>query len=171
MDFWSRPRKQKLKFSTEIDVISETSESSHVQIRSESGVDFFLRSEENFSFRALSNGTTQKHHVDKANDSGRRSGEKEEIHREADPGFFLTMYLRMEHLFLLARPRTRPFFVFPKLKTVLKGTQHGDMKTMKKATTDELKNLPEESFMQCMQSWKKRMDKCLQFYKVCYEGS
>lgn len=62
------------------------------------------------------------------------------------------------------------FFLFPKLKSVLKGTHHGDVKTIEKATTKELKNIPQEAFAQCMQSWKKRMEKCIRFQGSYFEG-
>ena len=55
----------------------------------------------------------------------------------------------------------RDFFLFPKIKSVLKGTHFSDIDSIKKAVTTELKNIPENAFQECFESWKKRMHKCL----------
>lgn len=85
-------------------------------------------------------------------------------------------FLAEKSITLLEHPPYSPdlapcdFFLFPKLKSVLKGTHHDDVETVKKATTDELKNIPKEAFQQCMQNWKKRMDKCIRFQGAYFEG-
>ena len=58
------------------------------------------------------------------------------------------------------------FFLFPKLKQVLKGTHFGDVEAIQKATTAELKRIPEEAFWDCIEGWKKRMEKCVRLNRV-----
>ena len=53
------------------------------------------------------------------------------------------------------------FFLFPKIKSVLKGTHFSDIDSIKKAVTTELKKIPENAFQECFESWKKQMHKCL----------
>ena len=53
------------------------------------------------------------------------------------------------------------FFLFPKLKEVIKGVRFPDMEAIKKAVTTELKRIPEESFQECMEAWQNRMRKCV----------
>ena len=49
------------------------------------------------------------------------------------------------------------FFLFPKLKEVIKGVRFLDMEAIKKAVTTELKRSPEESFQECMEAWQNRI--------------
>ena len=52
-------------------------------------------------------------------------------------------------------------FLFPKIKSVLKGTHFFNIDSIKKAMTTELKKIPENASQECIESWKKRMHKCL----------
>ena len=62
------------------------------------------------------------------------------------------------------------FFLFPKLKEVIKGVRFPDMEATKKAVTTELKRIPEESFQECMEAWQKRMRKCVRLKGDYFEG-
>ncbi|KAK8400109.1 hypothetical protein O3P69_003065 [Scylla paramamosain] len=62
------------------------------------------------------------------------------------------------------------FFLFPKLKEVMKGTRFDDADDIKKAVTTELRSIPQESFQQCMQAWQRRMDKCMRCQGDYFEG-
>ena len=62
------------------------------------------------------------------------------------------------------------FFLFPKIKSVLKGTHFSDIDSIKKAVMTELKKIPENAFQECFESWKKRMHKCLQVEGDYFEG-
>ena len=62
------------------------------------------------------------------------------------------------------------FFLFPKIKSVLKGTHFSDIDSIKKAVTTELKKIPENAFQECFESWKKRMHKCLRVEGNYFEG-
>ncbi len=62
------------------------------------------------------------------------------------------------------------FFLFPKLKGVIKGTRFPDVEAIKRAVTTELRRIPEEAFRGCIEVWKKRMDKCVRLEGNYFEG-
>lgn len=41
----------------------------------------------------------------------------------------------------------------------MKGTHFGGIETINEVATAELRRIPEESFQQCMEGWRERMDK------------
>ena len=62
------------------------------------------------------------------------------------------------------------FFLFPKLKRVIKGTRFPDVEAIKRAVTTELRGIPEEAFWGCIEAWMKRMDKCVRLEGNYFEG-
>ena len=48
------------------------------------------------------------------------------------------------------------FFLFPKIKSVLKGTHFSDIDFIKMAATTELKKIPENAFKECFKSLERR---------------
>ena len=62
------------------------------------------------------------------------------------------------------------FFLFPKLKGVIKGIRFPDVEAIKRAVTTELRRIPEEAFRECIEAWKKRMDKCVRLEGNYFEG-
>ena len=62
------------------------------------------------------------------------------------------------------------FFLFPKLKGVIKGTRFPDLEAIKRAVMTELRRIPEEAFRGCIETWKKRMDKCVRLEGNYLEG-
>ena len=54
------------------------------------------------------------------------------------------------------------FFLFPKIKSVLKRNHFSDIDSIKMAATTELKEIPENAFQECFESWKRRIHKCFQ---------
>ena len=62
------------------------------------------------------------------------------------------------------------FFLFPKIKSVLKGTHFSDIDSIKMAATTELKKIPENAFQECFESWKRRIHKCFQVEGNYFEG-
>lgn len=62
------------------------------------------------------------------------------------------------------------FFLFPKLKGVIKGVHFPDVEAIKKAVTTELKRIPEESFQECIEAWQNRMTKCVRLKGDYFEG-
>ena len=62
------------------------------------------------------------------------------------------------------------FFLFPKLKGVIKGTRVPDVEAIKRAVTTELQRIPEEAFRGCIEAWKKRMNNCVKLEGNNFEG-
>ena len=62
------------------------------------------------------------------------------------------------------------FFLFPKLKEVIKGTRFQDSEAIKTAVTRELRAIPEESFQECVEVWQKRLEKCIRAQGDYFEG-
>ena len=52
-------------------------------------------------------------------------------------------------------------FLFPKLKTVIKGTHFPELEAMKRAMKMEIQRIPEEAFCGCTEGWKKLLEKCI----------
>jgi len=53
------------------------------------------------------------------------------------------------------------FFLFPKLKEVIKGTRFQDSEAIKTVVTRELRAIPQESFQECMEAWQRKLEKCI----------
>ena len=62
------------------------------------------------------------------------------------------------------------FFLFPKLKGVIKGTHFEDVDDIKMAVMTELVRIPEESFQECMEAWQRRMGKCVRLQGDYFQG-
>ncbi|KAF0740779.1 protein GVQW3-like [Aphis craccivora] len=62
------------------------------------------------------------------------------------------------------------FFLFPKIKTDLKGQGFDDIKTIKKNAVDQLKQLKVEDFQHCFKKWQERWDKCITSGGDYFEG-
>ena len=57
------------------------------------------------------------------------------------------------------------FFLFPKLKGVIKGTCFQDSIAITIAITKELQAIIVESFQECLEAWQQRMEKCIRAQK------
>jgi len=53
------------------------------------------------------------------------------------------------------------FWLFPTLKTDLKGMRFATMEDIKSNVTAELRTIPKEAFHQCFQQWQDRWSKCV----------
>ena len=62
------------------------------------------------------------------------------------------------------------FFLFPKLKGVIKGTRFQDSKAITTAVTKELRAIPMESFQKCIEAWRQRLEKCIPAQGDYFEG-
>ena len=62
------------------------------------------------------------------------------------------------------------FFLFSKIKSVLKRTYFSDIDSIKMAGTTELKKIPENVFQECIEFWKRRMHKCFKVEGDYFEG-
>ena len=64
----------------------------------------------------------------------------------------------------------RDFFLFPKVKNIIKGTQFSSMDAIKNAVTKELWGILQESFQKCIDAWKRRIEKCIKVEGNYFEG-
>ena len=62
------------------------------------------------------------------------------------------------------------FFLFPNIKSVLKGIRSSDIDSIKITATTELKNIPENTFHECFKSWKRQMYKYFQVEGDYFKG-
>jgi [histone H3]-lysine36 N-dimethyltransferase SETMAR len=62
------------------------------------------------------------------------------------------------------------FWLFPKLKTPLKGTRFQSREDIMQKTTAELYAIPEQAFQRCFQQWRERWEKCVQSQGEYFEG-
>ena len=62
------------------------------------------------------------------------------------------------------------FWLFPKLKSQLKGTHFASASDIKDTVTRALKELKEEDFAECFRAWPKRMQKCINSGGDYFEG-
>jgi hypothetical protein len=53
------------------------------------------------------------------------------------------------------------FFLFPKIKSILKGTRFESMEEVKRKSAELLNALTKEDFQHCFDQWKKRMERCV----------
>ena len=101
------------------------------------------------------------------------------LHRNNAPAhtaLSIRQFLAERNIATLKHPPYSPdlapcdFFLFPKIKSVLKGTHFSDIDSIKMAATTELKKIPENAFQECFESWKKQMHKCFQVEGDYFEG-
>ena len=57
-------------------------------------------------------------------------------------------------------------FLFPKLKTPMKGKRFAKIKEIKAKSKQELLAIPKSAFQKCFEDWKKRWHKCI----ICEGG-
>ena len=76
-------------------------------------------------------------------------------------------FLAKHNISLVRQPPYSPdlapcdFFLFPKIKTKLKGRRFQDVTEIKENATRELRAIPEQAFQECFQQWKIRWNKCI----------
>ncbi|EZA49234.1 hypothetical protein X777_12493 [Ooceraea biroi] len=62
------------------------------------------------------------------------------------------------------------FFLFPKLKSHLKGKHFRTIENIQKAVTDALNSLTENEFIHCYNEWKNRWERCVRSQGSYFEG-
>ena len=62
------------------------------------------------------------------------------------------------------------FWMFPMLKTILKGRQFQSREDIMKKSTEELGSIPEEEFKRCFEKWQKCWEKCVYHQGEYFEG-
>lgn len=62
------------------------------------------------------------------------------------------------------------FFLFPKLKSTMKGERFDDIDTLKRNTETELKAFTNNDFKNCIAQWKRRLNHCIEASGDYFEG-
>ena len=65
---------------------------------------------------------------------------------------------------------TSDFFLFPKIKEILKGRHFDDTDDIRSNTTATLKANPQNQFQNCFEGWTKRWHQCIASQGECFEG-
>jgi len=84
-------------------------------------------------------------------------------------------FLAKKNISVLPHPPYSPdlapcnFYLFPKLKSKLKGHHFGTMENIQKVVTDELNILKENDFQYCYDQWRKR-NHCVNSQGSYFEG-
>jgi transposase len=62
------------------------------------------------------------------------------------------------------------FFLFPKLKTTLKGRRFQTIEEIQENVTREMRAITESAFQEAFQQWKKRWERCITSRGDYFEG-
>jgi hypothetical protein len=63
------------------------------------------------------------------------------------------------------------FFLYTKLKFVLKGQQFKSVEEIKEKSLAELRSIPKEAFQKCFENWKKHWKRCTKSGGKNFEGN
>ena len=63
------------------------------------------------------------------------------------------------------------FFLFPKLKTHLKGHHFGTVENVQAAATRVLNNISSEDFLHCNEEWQQSWNRCIPSQGAYFEGN
>jgi len=101
------------------------------------------------------------------------------IHRDNAPShtsIAVREFLAQSNITTLTRPPYSPdlatcdFFLFPKLKTHLKGHNFGAVENAQAAATRALNNISNEDFLHCYEQWQQRWNRCIRSQGAYFEG-
>ena len=62
------------------------------------------------------------------------------------------------------------FFLFPKIKEILKGRHFDDIDDIRSNTTAALKAIPQNHFQNCFEGWTRRLHQCIVSQGEYFEG-
>ncbi len=85
-------------------------------------------------------------------------------------------FLEKYNMWLMSRPPYSPdlapydFFIFPKLKLVLKGQHLGHLEGIKSQTAAYLQSIPKSDFKRCYDDWLQHLQKCIASRGEYFEG-
>ena len=94
----------------------------------------------------------------------------------AHSSFLVNEFLAKKSIVTLPHPPYSPdiapcdFFLFPKMKTHLKGTHYGSVENVQKAVTEVLNGLTLEDYQECFKSWERRWTRCIELEGDYCEG-
>ncbi|GFV01538.1 protein GVQW3 [Trichonephila clavipes] len=93
-----------------------------------------------------------------------------------DPNLLEKRFLAKHSIPVLEHPPYSPdlapcdFYLFPKVKSALKGTRFESVEAVKENAAGVLKELTKDDFQHCFQQWKIRMERCRDREGVYIEG-
>ena len=85
-------------------------------------------------------------------------------------------FLATEQITVLEHPAYSPdlapddFFLFPKIKEILKGMNFDDIDDIRSNTTAALKAIPQNQFQNCFEGWTRRWHRCVASQGEYFEG-
>jgi len=100
------------------------------------------------------------------------------LHHDNAPShtsFTVREFLSQRNITMLPHPPYSPdlapcdFFLFPKLKTQLKGHHFGTVENVQAAATRAL-NISGEDFLHCYEEWQQRWNHCIRSQEAYFEG-
>jgi len=62
------------------------------------------------------------------------------------------------------------FFLFLKIKEILKGRRFDDSDDIRSSTAAALKAIPQNHFQNCFEGWTRRWHRCIASQGECFEG-
>ena len=102
-----------------------------------------------------------------------------QLHHDNAPAHsahLIQAYLAKNNTPLVRHPPYSPdmapcdFWLFPKLKTTLKGKRFESREEIMRKTTAELYSIPKSTFQRCYQQWQHRWEKCVHSQGEYFEG-
>jgi transposase len=94
----------------------------------------------------------------------------------AHASLLIRSYLAKHQISVVPHPPYSPdlapadFFLFPKLKTTLKGSHFQIIEEIQENATRELRAITESAFQEAFQQWKKRWEPCIASRGDYFEG-
>lgn len=88
----------------------------------------------------------------------------------------VTDFLAKKGIQLVPQPPYSPdvspcdFFLFPKIKSCLKGERLESLENIQRRVTAELNAIPKEEFQKCFEAWKSRLQRCVAAEGCYFEG-
>jgi hypothetical protein len=85
-------------------------------------------------------------------------------------------FLATKQIILLEHPAYSPdlapsdFFLFPKIKEILKGRHFDDIDEIRSSTTAALKAIPQNQFQNCSEGWTRGWHRCIASQGEYFEG-
>ena len=85
-------------------------------------------------------------------------------------------FLGTKQITVLEHPAYSPdlasseFFLFPKIKEILKGRRFDDIDDIRSNTTAALKVIPQNQFQNCFEGWTRRWHRCIASQGEYFEG-
>uniref|UniRef100_A0A8B9ZR44 Transposase n=1 Tax=Anas zonorhyncha TaxID=75864 RepID=A0A8B9ZR44_9AVES len=99
-----------------------------------------------------------------------------QLHHDNVPGhtaFHVEEYLAQHKVATLPQPPYSPdlappdFFLFPRIKSMLKGKHHASVEALQEAMMMELNSIPVQVFLEAYENWKTRWQQCVDV-EGCY---